>query len=63
MDLWFDPVNGEGDQAHTHFRVKTAHCFHQADVTFLNQIRLAGDSPHNYEQYEQQTAGETGSAF
>ncbi|CSH42261.1 Uncharacterised protein [Shigella sonnei] len=40
MDLCFDPVNGEGDQAHTHFRVETAHCFHQADVTFLNQIRL-----------------------
>ena len=40
MDLSFDPVHGERNQAHTHFRVETAHGFHQADITFLNQIRL-----------------------
>ena len=40
MNFCFDPVYGEGDESHTHFRVKATHSLHQADVTFLNQVRL-----------------------
>jgi hypothetical protein len=33
-------VHGEGDQSHTHFRVEATYSLHQANVTFLNQVRL-----------------------
>ncbi|CNT83025.1 Uncharacterised protein [Salmonella enterica subsp. enterica serovar Bovismorbificans] len=40
MNFCFNPVYGEGNQAHAYFRVETAYGFHQADVAFLDQIRL-----------------------
>ena len=40
MNFCFDPVHGEGDQSHTHFRVEATYSLHQTDVTFLNQVRL-----------------------
>ena len=40
MNFRFDPVYGEGDQSHTHFRVEATYRLHQANVTFLNQVRL-----------------------
>ena len=40
MNLGFNPVHGERDQTHAYFRIKATHRLHQADVPFLNQVRL-----------------------
>ncbi len=40
VNFSLNPVYGEGNQTHAHFRVETTHGFHQANVAFLNQIRL-----------------------
>lgn len=63
MNFGFNPVHGEGDRAHTHFRVEATHGFHQADIAFPIRPPAAGHSPSSYEQCEQQSAGETESAF
>jgi len=40
MDLGLDPLDGEGHQTHAVLRVETLHRLHQADVAFLDQIRV-----------------------
>ena len=40
MNLGLDPVNCEGYQTHTIFRIETLDRLHQAYVAFLDQIRL-----------------------
>ena len=40
MDLSLDPMHGKGNQPDAYIRVVALDGFHQADVTFLNQIAL-----------------------
>ena len=38
VDFAFDPVDGEGDEAHTALRLEAFDGFHQADVAFLDEV-------------------------
>ena len=40
MHFGFDPVHGVTHQTHILIRVETFHRFHQADVSFLNQVAV-----------------------
>nr|GME07182.1 aspartate 1-decarboxylase autocleavage activator PanM [Ipomoea batatas] len=40
VNFRFNPVYGKGYQTDANFRIKATNGFHQADVTFLNQIAL-----------------------
>ena len=54
VNLGPNPVDREGNQAHPHFRVETLDRLHEADVAFLDEVRLrqavavvaAGDAHH-----------------
>ena len=38
MDAGLDPVDGEGDEAHAHPRIKALHRLHEADVPLLYEV-------------------------
>ena len=40
VNLGLDPMHGKGDEAYALMRVETLDRLHQADVTFLDQVRL-----------------------
>ena len=40
VHLCLDPMHGEGDQTHANLRIEALDGFHQADVAFLDQVRL-----------------------
>ena len=60
VNLGLDPMDGEGNEAHTHIRVETLHGFHQADITFLDEVAMGesitfvttGDADHEAQMRE-----------
>ena len=64
VDLCLDPVQRERNQAHAALRVEAPHRLHQADVSFLDQVRLrqpvakiiAADGDHQTQMGQHQLA-------
>ena len=65
VDLGLDPVDRERHEAHAALRVEALHGLHQADVAFLDQVRVrqpiaevaAGDRHHQPQVRQHQRAG------